>query len=176
MLESHLTRVAVNLCVASALLLPAGGWNATKSKPCVSDASSTATATCASCGRCSVSSQGELCGCCCQREKLTPKEDVALTQERSCCHRSVSAAAKEEKPSHGQRVGICLCGHEQAPVAPAPQNRTTIEQVILALLATPAVGQAGPADGAGSVLTGVYSSPPSLLPHDSQRRLCVWLI
>ena len=176
MFKSRLTRVAVNVCVASALLLPPGGWNSMASKACASEASSSSKATCGGCGHCSVNAVGELCGCCCRRGVPDTNKNVASHQTKSCCHRAKSTIAKQIQSAGDHIESICLCGLEQAPAAPVPQTSNLSEQIVLALLSAPALGQTNFADETVFARGALYSSPPALSPHDSQLRFCVWLI
>jgi len=169
-LKSRSIRSAVNLCVTVALLLPGGGIQAAAAETCCSSAS---TAKCEGCGRCQVSTAGERCGCCAKQQANTaPKK---TTQRRSCCHRSTPEPAKAAEQTT-EATHLCLCGSEPAPAAPAPQGRSTTEQLVKLLLTTPTLGPAISAGDESAASMQHFSVGSTFSPRDSQRRLCVWRI
>lgn len=172
-LKSRSIRIAVNVCVIGALLLlPSSGYRTTSAADC--DAAVSGTATCQGCGNCSVSKSGESCGCCCRKPTTRPAK-VKPSESKGCCKHSSSSPAQSEEAS-SEHLGVCLCGQQQQPKAPAPQNRSGPERLIQVLMNAPAVDDL-PVDNMtrGSLVEQV-AGPPFLLPHDSQRRLCIWLI
>lgn len=175
--KSRSIRIAVNLCVIGALLMPSGGMQPAKAAKCNATASSEAV--CEGCGHCRVSTPGERCGCC---ATAPPKQALkaGVRTAKGCCHQPTSASMQRQTKHSGNNrtktSGACLCGSEPQPPAPIPNNRRVDEQLVKLLLAAPPLGFAAAACDPSDLTVEHYSAPPSHRPHDSQRRLCVWRI
>ena len=157
-LQSRSIRLAVNLCVIGALLLPNGGLRAASGSNCHEVASSTAC--CEGCGHCSVEQLGTRCGCC-------------STQRKGCCHSHGAKDSTDREPRKEDK-GICLCNPSPLPTAPAPTSRTSVEQLVHLLTTT--ADRFVRTEEASARSTGDPSAPSSLLPLNTQRQLCVWRI
>ena len=158
MLKSRSIRLAVNLCVIGALLLPGDaflpvfGQSAIESS-CESSASNEPT--CEGCGHCQVSKPGDRCGCCAK------------------CHQELDAKDVDRTAAEG----VCLCGSDSLPAVPVTPSRSTSEEVVRLLVCSSVKGSFEAAGSVSLVFSGGHSPAPlSLLPRDSQRRLCVWRI
>ncbi len=165
MLKSRSIRIAVNLCVTVALLMPGNVSGMVGSDSCAVDASKPAS--CSRCCHCSINEPGERCGCCCK--KPAPRAD-----EANCCKsRSSQQASKPSPPSY---QGICTCAAEQRPGAPAPQGRSILEQLVQ--IRSMGCGDliTTPCDPKFSLIAEDRFSSPALLPRDSLRLLCIWRI
>lgn len=192
MLKSRLFRSAVNLCVTGALLVPVGGPGAVFGDTCGRDASSEAT--CEGCGHCSVNHRGDRCSCCSKKplhhkpgresSEVERATEADTTPSNGCgshpaavARRAPQEAAKadsEETSSEGW--GVCLCSRNSQPAVPAPLNRSAVEQLVQ-LINWASVFDFGAADLPPFALTAKQPSASlTLLPRDSQRRLCVWRI
>lgn len=165
MIKSRSIRIAVNLCVTVALLLPGSSFGNSLTSPCELNASSEAK--CKGCGHCSVSSPGQRCGCCCK------KKDTSH-QESGCQSSSRSLAAK--KNNSGSSQGVCLCKADKQPAIPASQCRSLFEQILQLRHFASTSLSASAADAMHSCTMEGHCVPTSLLPRDSQRLLCVWRI
>ncbi|QDV78331.1 hypothetical protein K2D_19380 [Planctomycetes bacterium K2D] len=201
MLKSRSFRLAVNLCVTGALLVPVGSGGRVLGNHCDALASSgiangvvvngtvpSKNAVCVGCGHCPVSHQGDFCGCC--RKKPTPLARTADSHHGhsghdgdSCSghsiaydHRPLVAVAQSSNESFRDELGVCLCGHEPEPAIPAPRNGTANDQLAQMLLLASASGIVTAEAPPLWQSTAPHPAPPSLLPRDSQRRLCVWRI
>jgi hypothetical protein len=170
--KSRLIRLVVNLCVIGTLLFPGGGIRAASGAAC--DAAVNSTAKCPGCGHCSTSTSGECCGCCCKK-RIARVAKVKPAERKACCKRS-SVSSPSEQTAPTEHWGVCLCGHESQPAAPVPQNRSAPERLVRMLLTSPAIDIVATTDGTPGSYAEQAFGPPSLLPRDSQRRLCIWLI
>jgi len=170
MLKSHPIRLAVNLCLIGALLLSHGGFGPAIASAC--QASAITSAKCAGCGNCAVESEGARCGCCSKKGNEAPAKQQHA-QNHGCCHES-PATDESNNDSDSDGVGACLCGQGSQPAVPASQSRVDVEQVVK--LATNLVSTLGSDDYAAARSVVNWSESLILLPRDSQRRLCIWLI
>lgn len=171
-LKSRSIRIAVNVCVIGALLFPGVGYRTAFSAEC--DAVVSGTAKCHGCGNCPVSYPGESCGCCCSKPATRPVA-VRPSESKRCCKHSSSPPAQEKEAS-SEHLGVCLCGQQPQPKAPVPQNRSGPERLIQVLVTMPAFDDLPVDNMTRGSLIEQATGPPFLLPHDSQRRLCIWLI
>lgn len=174
MLKSHSIRLAVNLCLIGAMLLSYGGIAPAIASACQTSASTTAK--CAGCGHCDVEHEGGRCGCCSKKNHNPAKEEKKAPQ-KGCCHNSnaTDKESNESEESDSQGVSACLCGQGSQPAVPAPQTRIDLEQVLK--LAPKLFSSLLSLDDNKSSRTIVSRSQPLfLLPHASQRLLCIWLI
>lgn len=169
MFKSRPARLAVSLCVTGALLLPLAGMSAGPRTHCANEVASTTT--CPGCGSCSVAA-GERCCCCQHAETATPRKSASAAS--GCCSDEHSAIA--DNASSTNLPEVCMCGGEDSvPAAPAPEGRTTVEQLIAKLLLTSPLVASSPREST-TPTSWEDSAPPALLPRDAQRRLCVWRI
>ena len=170
--KSRLIRFAVNLCAIGALLLPHAGLRWSSAKACGAGVASVAK--CAGCGHCEVAKFGDQCRCCC------PKHATHLAKSQSAAgkalgqRRATESVVREEMPDAGH--GICMCDRDSEPAVPPPPSRTGAEQLVLALLASPATDIVAIPDAARAANSEQGWVPSFLSPRDSQRRFCVWLI
>jgi hypothetical protein len=179
MLKSRGFRSALNLCVIGALLLPSGGAWWSMGKNCETSASGAGA--CRGCNRCPAGGLGQRCGCCFNQPRRLPANFRHTTNAEArhhgsgCCDRPSSPQPVEERSAE-TGWDVCLCGQERLPAIPTPPSRSASKQLALVLLATPAVGLTLPMDDTLLRSAQWQFAPPRLLPRDSQRRLCVWLI
>jgi len=175
--KSRSIRIAVNLCVIGALLMPSGGMQPAQAAKCTATASGATV--CEGCGHCRINTPGERCGCC----ATAPPKQAPVAKARTVkggCHQT-SDAKKPYEVQHSdingtKTSGVCLCGGEPQPPAPIPNNRRVDEQLVKLLSTVAPLGFAEAACDPSDLTVEHYSAPPSHRPHDSQRRLCVWRI
>ena len=164
MVKYRSIRIAVNLCLTGAFLLPGTSFGKSPAPACDSTASKSEK--CEGCGQCTVSSSGERCGCCCQKP--------APPAHHHGWHAShVADHVKQSKA--GTSHGVCFCGTDPQPAAPASQSRAFAEQLVKVRLIAFTNHFASATDALFNMCVE-QSAPPSLLPRDSQRLLCVWRI
>ena len=165
MWKSYPIRFAVNLCLATALLLSPGTVGPAYASECNKDASNKTL--CSGCGKCSVADHGGRCGCCSNKQRQPVVNHEA---EKSCCRKAAKGEDKESTP-----VASCLCGKAPQPATPGSQNRVPIEQLVK--LSAKGVAPFSRFDEDPAFLAGVLLSPHGTIPpRASQRLLCVWLI
>ena len=173
MLKSHPIRLAVNLFLIGAISLTHGGIAPAIASACQSSASTTAK--CSGCGHCDVGHEGDKCGCCSKTDSK-PAQEKKLPKRKGCCSGSSDAATDEaSQESESNDVSACFCSQGSPPAIPASQNRIDIEQV-LRLTSEPTSVLNPPDDGKSSLAISSRSQPIFLVPHASQRLLCIWLI
>lgn len=169
MRKSRPVRIAVNLCVIGALLTYAGVW-IYPAAGC--DASVASVAKCRGCGHCTVSEPGERCTCCCQQAKPRIQSSVS---KKSCCHRPADLdVAQGNSPESTHQ--ICNCGHRTEPAVPVPAGQFSMDRLVQLLLAGPTSKVVVALNDGTLDWSEREGAASSLLPRDSQRRLCVWLI
>lgn len=175
MLKSRSVRLAVNLCVIVALLLPSSGGQPASAAECGPTAS---TEVCEGCGRCHVSHRGEHCGCCCKRHSAkSPSKlaDKGISDGKSCCHTPDTKLPRDKQQAEPSKV-LCLCGGQSTPAVPAQQNRSASERLVKLLSLGPVVSGVPLALDGNSPVLSRPNAPASLSPHEVQQRLCVWRI
>ena len=125
MIKTFSTRLAVNLCLIGAILLPHVVLSSSYANSCQSSASKSSDASncrCASLGR------RKLSGCCCrQRAKLSAAVSCSQPPTRACCaKRKTQIKPKQAQPS--APVVTCLCSRNIPPATPNSGNRVDLQQ------------------------------------------------
>lgn len=170
---SRSIRLAVNLFLIGAISLTQGGIAPALASACKSSASTTAK--CSGCGHCDVEHEGEHCGCC-SRKKSKPSQEKKLPKKKGCCSGSSDASEGKANPEpESNDLSACFCGQSSPPAVPASQTRVDVEQV-LRLASEPTSILIPCVDSKSALDISSRSQPIFLVPHASQRLLCIWLI
>ncbi|QDU57918.1 hypothetical protein Pan181_41410 [Aeoliella mucimassa] len=170
-MKSRSFRLAVNLCVTGALLLPAAGLPAATRMDC--EAQPAESTTCQGCGCCAVNGPDDRCCCCGPPKQATAKPEQDLA--KSCCEQeSLNTEQKDVAP---ELLDVCTCGlSDRVPAIPSPEQQPVAQQLVLKLTM---VGDSLALcnDEACKLPTGRQESlSATLLSDGAQQRLCVWRI
>ncbi len=173
LIKSRSVRIAVNVCVIGALLVPYTALGATLTSAC--DSAIASTHKCEGCGRCSVANTGDRCSCCQKRPARNAKPDKTCCIKQKCCNSS-TAALSANMDSTQSEIGSCQCGRRPQPTTPPLPTRSAAEK-LNELLSVSAVIHVCHVDGEAQFSTqDLEIIPLTLLPLDSLRHLCVWRI
>lgn len=172
-ITSRSVRLAVNLCVIGALLVPNPAMRTATASAC--DSGIASTQKCEGCGRCSIASDGDRCGCCQQQPARIAKPAQTCCSGKSHCGSS-PAASSNVRDSTVAEVCSCNCGRTPEPTAPAPPTRSAAEKLTELLMAPTAIHVSHSHDEQHCSPRELEIVPLTLLPLDTQRQLCVWCI
>lgn len=171
--KSRSVRIAVNVCVIGALLVPNPALGTAFAGDC--DSTIASTHKCEGCGRCSVADTGDRCVCCRKNPVRSVEPAKTCCTKKKCC-RSTAAALSPNKNSTEAEVSSCQCGRSPQPTTPPPPTRSAAEK-LTELISASAVLYVSHICGESHFSSHELEFVPLiLLSRDTQRHLCVWRI
>ena len=173
LIKSRSVRIAVNVCVIGALLVPNAALGTAFASDC--DSAVASTQKCVGCGRCSVANAGDRCGCCRKTPAHSAEPAKTCCSARSCCSRSAGTLSAD-KDSTEAEVDSCQCGRSPQPTTPPPPTRTAAEKLTELLSVSAVIYISLVHDEAQFSSQELEFVPLRLRPRDTQRHLCVWRI
>ena len=173
LIKSHPVRIAVNVCVIGALLVPNSALGTVFASNC--DSAVASTHKCEGCGRCSVANSGDRCGCCRKNSARSAEPAKTCCTKKKCCGTSAAALSADNKSTESE-VGSCQCGRSPQPTTPPLPTRSATEK-LTEMLSVSAAISVGHIHGESQFTSQELEFfPLSLVPRDTQRHLCVWRI
>ena len=173
LIKSCSVRIAVNVCVIGALLVPNPALGTAFASDC--DSAVASTHKCDGCGRCSVANSDDRCGCCRKNSARSAETAKTCCMKKKCCGRS-AAALLADNDSTETEVGSCQCGRSPQPTTPPPPTRSATEKLTEILSVSAAISVSHIHGESQLTTQELEFFPLSLVPRDSQRHLCVWRI